>query len=70
MKNSNLLKNFEKFGDLYSLLEIKPTSTKKEIKGAYKLKALIYHPDKNKASDAGFPFKKYDNQIKILFKNS
>lgn len=53
MQNNNLLKNFEKFGDLFSILGIPPTASKKEIKRAYKDKALIYHPDKNKASDAG-----------------
>ena len=53
MQNNNLLKNFEKFGDLFSILGIPPTASKKEIKRAYKDKALIYHPDKNKAADAG-----------------
>lgn len=50
---NSLLKNFEKFGDLYGLLELKVNCSKKEIKKAYKEKALIYHPDKNKASNAG-----------------
>lgn len=54
MKSNDLLKNFEKYGDLFELLELKPTASKKDIKKAYKEKALIYHPDKNKAKDAGF----------------
>lgn len=53
--NNSLLKNFEKFGDLFALLGLTPSSSKKEVKRAYKEKALIYHPDKNKSKDAG-PF--------------
>lgn len=52
--NSNLLKNFEKFGDLFATLGLKNSATKKEVKRAYKDKALIYHPDKNKAHDSCF----------------
>jgi curved DNA-binding protein CbpA len=62
MQNNNLLKNFEKFGDLFTLLGLAPNANKKEIKRAYKEKALIYHPDKNKAKDAGL-FLVIDNKF-------
>jgi DnaJ-class molecular chaperone len=52
MNYENLLKNFEKCGDLYKTLNIDPTADKKIIKKAYKDLALIYHPDKNKSTDA------------------
>lgn len=52
MNYDNLLKNFEKCGDLYKILKIDPTADKKIIKKAYKDLALIYHPDKNKSHDA------------------
>lgn len=35
----------------YELLGIKPNSTSATIKRAYKKKALLYHPDKNKEND-------------------
>lgn len=54
MNYENLLKNFEKCGDLYKTLNIDPTADKKIIKKAYKDLALIYHPDKNKSHDASF----------------
>uniref|UniRef100_A0A2K5Y7G6 DnaJ homolog subfamily C member 17 n=1 Tax=Mandrillus leucophaeus TaxID=9568 RepID=A0A2K5Y7G6_MANLE len=33
--------------DLYALLDIEQTATDKEVKKAYRQKALSYHPDKN-----------------------
>ncbi|RIA99586.1 DnaJ domain-containing protein [Glomus cerebriforme] len=38
----------EKDLDLYELLEINYNSTKEEIDKAYRRKAMIYHPDKNR----------------------
>ena len=35
----------------YRLLDIKPTSTKTEIKTAYRKQALLWHPDKNPTDD-------------------
>lgn len=36
----------------YSILEVNRSSTKEEIKKAYKIQAKIWHPDINKSSDA------------------
>ena len=69
MNNNNLLKNFEKFGDLYAILGLKPTATKKEIKRAYKDKALLYHPDKNRAKNAGFTIISYRKLYNFSFKS-
>ncbi len=39
------------FPDYYSVLEIQPSSTKEEIKSAYKNQAKKWHPDKNHGKD-------------------
>ena len=39
------------FIDYYSILEISPSSTKEEIKSAYKKQAKKWHPDKNHGQD-------------------
>ena len=38
--------------DYYSILNIKPTASKKEIKEAFKREALKWHPDRNKSPNA------------------
>ena len=50
-------------GDLYALLNVPPTATKKEIKAAYKKAALKFHPDVNKAPDAAERF----NEVKQAY---
>ena len=50
-------------GDLYELLGVPRTATKKEIKAAYKKAALKYHPDVNKAPDANERF----NEVKAAY---
>ncbi|MES2778597.1 MAG: J domain-containing protein [Bacteroidota bacterium] len=42
--------------DPYTILGITPTATLDEIKKAYRAKAFLLHPDKNKASDAQHQF--------------
>ena len=36
----------------YEILNIKPNSSKNEIKKAFRIEALKWHPDRNKSSDA------------------
>ena len=50
-------------GDLYALLNVPSTATKKEIKAAYKKAALKFHPDVNKAPDAAERF----NEVKQAY---
>lgn len=38
--------------DYYAILNIEPTASKNEIKEAFKKKALKWHPDRNKSSNA------------------
>ena len=45
------------FTDYYSLLEIPVESDSKVINKAYRKKALLYHPDKNKGDDKASRFK-------------
>ena len=50
-------------GDLYALLNVPSTATKKEIKAAYKKAALKCHPDVNSAPDAAERF----NEVKQAY---
>src|SRR5262245_1672005 len=38
--------------DFYTILEVRPSASADEIQRAYRLLALRYHPDRNKAPDA------------------
>ena len=67
MKINTIFKNASFFLKLASMdareaakiLEISPSSSKEEIKDAYKRKVLEWHPDKNKSPDA-------ENQVKLI----
>eukprot|EP01080_Neovahlkampfia_damariscottae_P007030 gene7030-11195_t len=58
-------KNTPKFSDnYYDILGISKSSDEKEIKSAYKKKALKYHPDRN--PDGAEEFKKINNAYQVL----
>lgn len=50
----------------YEILGVAENATEREIKTAYKKRALLYHPDKNKASDAEEKFKAIGASFDIL----
>ena len=52
--------------DLYTLLGLKTVATSTQIKKAYHKKALEWHPDKNKASDAKVKFQAIGEVHRIL----
>ena len=52
--------------DLYTLLGLKTVATSVQIKKAYHKKALEWHPDKNKASDAKVKFQAIGEAHRIL----
>lgn len=51
---------------LYKELGVEKTASESEIKKAYRLLALKYHPDKNKAPDAEEKFKKISKAYDVL----
>lgn len=53
--------------DLYKILGLSPSSTKKEIKKAYRKLALEWHPDKNKSPNAHEVFIKINEAYLILY---
>jgi molecular chaperone DnaJ len=53
--------------DYYEILGISKTSTKKDIKSAYRKLAKEYHPDRNKAADAETKFKEIQEAYEILY---
>lgn len=50
----------------YSILNVTPSSSMKEIKKAYRKLVLKYHPDVNKSPDAEEKFKKITKAFKVL----
>jgi len=51
---------------LYALLGVSPTATTKEIKSAYRKRALELHPDVNKATDASARFNEVKEAYHVL----
>jgi molecular chaperone DnaJ len=52
--------------DYYEVLGVSKTTTKEEIKDAYRKLALQYHPDRNKAPDAEERFKEISEAYAVL----
>ncbi len=52
--------------DFYEILGVSKTSSKEEIKSAYRKKALEFHPDRNKSADAETKFKEINEAYQVL----
>ena len=52
--------------DYYEVLGISKTSSQQEIKKAFRKKAMEFHPDRNKASDAEDKFKEINEANEVL----
>src|SRR6266513_1364903 len=52
--------------DLYGLLGVHPTASPQEIRLAYRQRAMIWHPDRNKSTDAEETFKLSRSAYEIL----
>lgn len=53
--------------DLYKVLGLEKTATNDEIKRAYRILSLKYHPDKNKTKDATIIFQSINDAYSILY---
>ena len=56
--DAKLIKQWKEMGNLYHILGLEDQAPSKKIKKAYKLQALVMHPDKSKAVDASNIFTK------------
>src|SRR5437762_6925360 len=52
--------------DLYGLLGVHPTASPQEIRLAYRQRAMIWHPDRNKSTDAEETFKLIRSAYEVL----
>lgn len=53
--------------DLYKILDLEKTASKDEIKKAYRILSLKYHPDKNHTKDTTLLFQSINDSYSILY---
>ncbi|MEX2598617.1 MAG: DnaJ domain-containing protein, partial [Dehalococcoidia bacterium] len=52
--------------DYYDVLEVPREASEEDIRKAFRKKALEYHPDRNKATDASERFKEVNEAYQVL----